>query len=257
MIVRRAVYAGRHYFGDPGRLRAAIEVWTEDAAELRAPGDLIGLITPHLGDASDPAAMSFLPVAGAAYKMLYTTPLRFDVVTMIAPQQQPGAHPWLCEAADAYETPLALVRVDHPLRERIGVPTDADAGDAIEMQLPFAQLTLGDVPVLPLRAGVEANASPLMPHADALGLTVTIANLPAGAEKTAVALIEQLRINRADAGRRSGVLGRLHRGALGGWTADLAALSAGLEIMRAQGANTARLLRRDGVHSAWAVYRAI
>jgi hypothetical protein len=252
MIVRRAIYAGQHYFGDAGRLRASVEAWTEDATQTMVPGNVLGLIVPH------GSAVEFGPVAGHAYKMLYTTPQRFDSVTMIAPQLRPSQHAWVCEAADAYETPLDLTRVDHDLRKRMRIETDADADEQIETQMPFVHLALGDVPVLPLRVSETASADALKPHLGALGLLIIVANLPAGEEQLTCDLIERFELTRASVGGASGKgrffgLGRQDK--LRAWSADLAALSIGLDLLRAQGAHAARLLKTEGIHAAWVVYR--
>lgn len=244
MIVRSALHAGAAYFADAGRLRASVEAWTEDTAVLRLGGAVRGLIVPRGGHREIGA------IAGHAYKALYTAPQRFDWVTLIVPSEQPSSDLHI-EPADAYETPLDVVQVNHALARQLtaaGVPlVDAtDEAADIETQLPFVQLTLGDVPVLPLRVGVDARApDTLLNHAPALGLIIVAANLPHGEEQHVLSHIEALTLDRDSAMRKRGVLGLGGRG-LSAWTADLAALALGLRLMRAQGATSVRVLQRVG-----------
>jgi AmmeMemoRadiSam system protein B len=151
-------FAGRLYPADGGRLRAAVEAYIEDAIAPRTSGELVGLIVPH-----GSLAMSG-PIAGYGYKLLLTTPLSWDTVTLVAPSATLGASTLACEAATAYDLPTEPARIDRALAAAVrdgGVPI-VDAADdepVIEMQLLFVQAALGDVAVLPLRAGAGVSAS--------------------------------------------------------------------------------------------------
>jgi hypothetical protein len=253
MIVRQALYAGSRYFADAGRLRASVEAWTEDATQRRLPGDVIGLIVPH------GSHLECGPIAGHAYKMLLTTPQQFDAVTLLAAQQKLATATLACEAADGYETPLGIVRIDHGLRERLvsrnwHIVEETDEDDLIESQLPFLQLTLGDVPALPLRvsdAG-DADAARLAGDASVLGFPVLVANLPAGREKAAQAQLASLCLTRSAWTEKRGLFGR----ASGAWSADLATLALGGALFRALGANGLHCLAQDGIRSAWVATRS-
>jgi Memo-like protein len=244
MIVRSALHAGAAYFGDAGRLRASVEAWTEDAAAPRLTGAVCGLIVPRGGHREIGA------IAGHAYKVLYSAPQRFDLVTLIAPSDTAAAELRL-EPAEAYESPLDLVRIDHALARQLagaGVPLVEATDEAadIETQLPFVQLTLGDVPMLPLRVGADARVpEALVASASALGLIIVAANLPVSDARLALGHIEALTLDRDRVMRSRRIIGPGGRG-LSAWSADLAALALGVRLMRAQGATHVRVLQRAG-----------
>lgn len=244
MIVRSALHAGAAYFADAGRLRASVEAWTEDTAVPHLSGAVRGLIVPRGGHREIGA------IAGHAYKALYTAPQRFDLVTLITPSEQ-ASNDLRVEPADAYETPLDVVQVNHALARHLtaagaSLVEATDEAENIETQLPFVQLALGDVPVLPLRVGVDVRVpDALLAHAAALGLIIVAANLPPGEEQQVLSHIEALKLDRDNAMRKRGVFGLGGRG-LSTWTADLAALALGLQLMRAQGAMSVRVLERVG-----------
>lgn len=244
MIVRSALHAGAAYFGDAGRLRASVEAWTEDAPVLRLTGAVRGLIVPRGGHREIGA------IAGHAYKVLYAAPQRFDVVTLIVPSDSASTELRL-EPAEAYESPLDLVRIHHALARQLAgagvslVEATDDAAD-IETQLPFVQLTLGDVPVLPLRVGADARApAALVARASALGLIIVAANLPSSEAAQVLGHIEALTLDRQSVMARRRIFG-MGRRWLSAWSADLAALALGIRLMRAQGATSVRVLQHAG-----------
>ncbi len=255
MIARQPIYAGAHYFGDAGRLRASVESWIEDAHQPRVDGDLLGLIVPR------GLHREVGPLAGAAYKALLTSPLHFDAVTLLAPNLRQPELALACDPADAYETPLDLAPIDRVLVDRINagaqlITPDTDPDDVIEAQLPFLQTALGVLPVLPLRVGNAPHAgNGLLPHAGALGFIVITANLPVGQEKTALALIQDWTLDASQVVKPGGFLGLAARGKLSAWSADLQALALGLKLLKAQGATGLQILDKSSGMTAIAVYR--
>jgi hypothetical protein len=254
---RPSLFAGRYYFPDAGRLRAAVESFIEDASEMRVNGDLAGLIVPH------GALMEMGPVAGHAYKMLLTTPLRWDVTTLLAPTLHPS--PALqCDAREAYDTPLDPLRIDHAAAHALraaGLPIEGADDDepVIECHAPFVQSALGDVPALPLR--VPANGAWALPKdaAARMGFVIAAANLPAGHEVAACDAIAQVNdaVFAGDAQPRKRGLSSL----LGGKsaplekTADNAVLAFALQWAKAAGATQGRVLLRKGAYAACALFR--
>lgn len=254
---RAPMFAGRYTFPDAGRLRAAVVSFIEDAAEMRADGDLVGLIVPH------GPLMEMGPVAGHAYKLLLTTPLRWDVTTLLVPTMRASAQ-LLCDPRDAYETPIDALRIDHAVvnglrTAGVAIIDDEDDEPVIECHAPFVLSALGDVPVLPLRVPAQVEAASLTVNAARLGLVITAANLPAGHEVPACDALVRL-----DAGFFAGEVQPKKRGLaalLAGKStpiersADTATLALALMLAKANGARRGALLLRKGVYAACALYR--
>lgn len=187
---RAPLFTGRYSFPDEGRLRAAVVSFIEDAAEMRANGDLIGLIVPH------GPLMEMGPIAGHAYKLLLTAPLRWDVTTLLAPTMRASAQ-LLCDPRDAYETPIDALRIDRALADGlraagVAITDDEDDEPVVECHAPFVLSALGDVPALPLRVSAQVDAASLTKNAARLGLVIAAANLPAGHEAPACDAIVRL-----------------------------------------------------------------
>jgi hypothetical protein len=257
--IRLPRFAGRYYFADPGRLRAAAESYIEDSTSVRMSGALIGLIVPH---APHPECG---PIAGFAYKMLLTTPLTWDVVTLLAASQTAPA--LACDPSDAYDLPTEPVRVDRALVATLqtgGVPIVSAADDepVIETHLPFVQAALGDVPVLPLRSPQTTPLTQLDGVAAHLGLVIALANLPADFEQSACEAIERL-----DAGFFAGDAAPAKPKGLSGLfgpkaakpspppSPDAAALALALRVAHGCGATAGVVLKRGGALAACALVR--
>jgi hypothetical protein len=259
--IRPPRFAGRYYFADPGRLRAAVESYIEDSTSIKAPGSLVGLIVPHAPHTECG------PIAGFAYKMLLTTPLMWDVVTMLAASRTaPMTTPALaCDPANAYDLPTEPMRVDRALTTALqadGVPIAAAPDDepVIETHLPFVQVTLGDVPVLPLRVPQSTPATQLDGAAARLGLVIAPANLPAGFEQPACDAIERLDaaffvgdIAPSKPRGLSGLFGS--KSAKPPASPDAAALALALHVARANGATAGKVLKRGGALAACVLVR--
>ncbi len=277
---RPPVYAGRYYFPDAGRLRAAVESFIEDATVMRPStlrpfdklraqgsghrtqgsgraGELIGLIVPH------GPLMEMGPVAGHAYKMLLTTPLRWDVTMLLAPTLH-AAPALQCDSREAYDTPLDALRIDHDEVARLraaGVPIELSEDDepVIECHAPFVLSALGNVPALPLRLPLNADVAAMKAVATQLGFMIAIANLPAGHESAACDAIVQLNgvffAGRPVPKKRglSSLLGKTSTPVQP--SADNHVLAAALELARANGATAGVVLQQKGVYAACALYR--
>lgn len=254
---RPPLFAGRYYFPDAGRLRASVEFFIEDASEMRLDGELVGLIVPH------GPLMEMGPVAGHAYKMLLTTPLRWDVTTLLAPTQHAASH-LLCDPRAAYDTPMEALRIDRAAVNALraaGVPIDDDVDDepVIECQAPFVLSALGDVPALPLRVPADVNAALMHANAARLGFVIAAANLPAGNEAPACEAIARL-----DAGLFTGETATKRRGLSSLFaakqmpierSADNAVLGLALALAKVNGATQGKVLLRKGAYAACALCR--
>jgi hypothetical protein len=254
---RPPIFAGHYYFPDAGRLRAAAETFIEDATEIRANGELVSLIVPH------GPLIEMGPVSGHAYKMLLTTPLRWDVTTLLAPtaHESPALQ---CDSRDAYDTPLDPLRIDHDAVNGLraaGVRIDNNDDDepVIECHAPFVLSALGDVPAAPLRVPVDGDVASLVANAARLGCVIAMANLPAGHEAGACDAIAQLNDGffkdslqpkkRGLSSLFSGKSMPIEK------TADNTVLALAIELAKATGATHGAVLKQKGVYAACALYR--
>ena len=101
------------------------------------------------------------PIAGSAYSLL--DPSVVERVVLLGPAHRVWVGGVAASTADVFATPLGAVRVDVGARDAlvaaglVGLSDDAHAPEhSLEVQLPFLQVVLGDVPVLPLVVGDAA-----------------------------------------------------------------------------------------------------
>jgi hypothetical protein len=155
-MIRNAVVAGQFYPVQARELRSDVEGYIKGAPLLADTPDTAcrGLIVPHAGYVYSG------PVAGAGYaclagldKSVYTT------VVILAPSH----HVWFKGAAlpeaDAFRTPLGDIKVSDAARLLTKRPSVFTFGQAhalehaVEVQLPFLQVVLGDFSIIPLVLG--------------------------------------------------------------------------------------------------------
>jgi AmmeMemoRadiSam system protein B len=155
--VRRPAVAGSFYPADPAELRravtAALRSATESNPSAGAPPAPKALVAPHAGYvySGAVAASAYARVAGRA---------GIERVAVLGP-----AHRWPVTAVaapsvDAFATPLGALAIDTAARDdlagrrRVVISDDAHRGEhSLEVQLPFLQVALGDVKILPLAVG--------------------------------------------------------------------------------------------------------
>jgi AmmeMemoRadiSam system protein B len=153
--VRPPAVAGTFYPADPDELRAAVRACL-DAARPDFDGEPAAVVVPHAGYAYSG------PVAATAYALLERHARRrpFERVVVVGPAHYVPLFGLAVPGADAFATPLGEVAVDEELRAlalahpAVTVDDRAHAPEhSLEVQLPFLQVVLGDVPVLPMVAG--------------------------------------------------------------------------------------------------------
>jgi hypothetical protein len=152
--------AGRFYPEDPTELRHVI--WTAVANARREQGSgpsPKALVAPHAGYVYSG------PVAASGYARAMPLRGRTRRVVVIGPAHWGARAGVVAPSADALATPLGRVRVDTETRDRLvdaGRVAIDDAAHArehsLEVHLPFLQVVLGDVAVLPLAVGHAAPA---------------------------------------------------------------------------------------------------
>jgi len=153
MRIREPAVAGLFYPTDPAQLRAAIRGYLDDARG-HAPSVPVALIAPHAGYVYSG------PIAGSAYASLAALRGQLDRVVLLGPAHRVLLQSLAIPSVDALRTPLGLVRVDTAAREQLARLPFVTIDDlphrrehALEVQLPFVQEVLGDVPVLPIVVG--------------------------------------------------------------------------------------------------------
>ena len=169
-MVRKPAVAGQFYTADPAALRKEILGYL-DAARPPALGERpIAIVSPHAGYqySGHVAAYGYKLVAGRAY----------DAVVVISPSHTEYFSYASVFPGTAYRTPLGDIPVDVELAKRIAahsklVRFDAkghEAGasrrgeHALEVQLPFLQVALGDFKLVPIVMGDQS-----APVVEALG----------------------------------------------------------------------------------------
>jgi MEMO1 family protein len=180
--VRKPAVAGQFYTADPAALRKEILGYLEAARPPAVGGRTIAIVSPHAGYqySGHVAAYGYKLVAGCAY----------DAVVVISPSHTeyfsyasifPGA---------AYRTPLGDIPVDVELAKLIASKSDLVRIDAkghetsssrrsehaLEVQLPFLQVALGDFKLVPIVMG-DQSARVAEALGDALGEALRGANV--------------------------------------------------------------------------------
>lgn len=155
--VRPAAVAGLFYPSSPAELRAVVDRLL--AAVHRptgpSPGQVpLAIVVPHAGYVYSG------PIAAAAYAALVPVAAQVERAVLIGPAHRVPVTGLVLSSADAFATPLGLVAVDRDLRaelaghEAVHVDDRAHAAEhSLEVQLPFLQRAVGDVPIVALVAG--------------------------------------------------------------------------------------------------------
>ena len=152
---RPPAVAGRFYPGEPAALRAELDALLAAAQSLAAPRPC-ALIVPHAG------YIYSGPIAATAYKLLRASPPPRRVI-VLGPAHTVALRGVALPVATAFATPLGTLRVDPELAALAAASplvirsAEAHAREhALEVQLPFIQRVLGDVPIVPLVVGQVA-----------------------------------------------------------------------------------------------------
>jgi AmmeMemoRadiSam system protein B len=164
---RPPAVAGLFYPSDPGALAAQVRAHLSARASPASTGgsapmrDVRALIAPHAGYVYSG------PTAGVAYRMLAPVSARVRRVLLLGPPHVVPVLGVAVSGAQRWSTPLGDVVVDDQARTALvaashaqGVPWLVVQDDdphvrehSLEVQLPFLQLTLPEVAVLPVLVG--------------------------------------------------------------------------------------------------------
>jgi AmmeMemoRadiSam system protein B len=148
--VRSPVVAGAFYPGAARQLERQIGQFFAKVEPTPIEGEIVGLISPHAGYvySGQTAAHAYAQVRGAS----------FDVVAVISPLHQMALGRFATSSADAYETPLGTVPLNEDLVAELQreihinrVPYDGE--HSLEVQIPFLQVALTGLTLLPVMIG--------------------------------------------------------------------------------------------------------
>jgi AmmeMemoRadiSam system protein B len=165
--VRRPAVAGRFYPSETGALRSMIAEFLDSAPEgdESAPK---AIIAPHAG------YIYSGPVAATAYKRLAPDRDLIRRIVLLGPAHRVPFYGLAATSADAWETPLGRVPIDHDAIARIASLPQVQVSDrphdfehSLEVHVPFLQEVLGAFSLVPLVVG-DATAGEIGEVLDAL-----------------------------------------------------------------------------------------
>ncbi len=164
--VRQAAVAGGFYPADPKTLTAMIDDMLAHAASSQPPinDPILAVVAPHAGYQFSG------PVAAYTYAALKGR--KFSRVVVIAPSHYVGFDFTSVYEGDAYATPLGVVPIDKEFAKQLvqmsptirfssqgHTPTKEGAEHALEVELPWLQLVLGDFKLVPVVMGDQSYES--------------------------------------------------------------------------------------------------
>jgi len=165
--LRRSVIAGSWYPGDPAVLREDIEKYFARVPDLKLTEEITGIIAPHAGYVYSGQ------VAAHAYKLICGK--QYDAVVVVGPSHRVAFRGVSVFGAGGYETPLGVIPIAADLAMAIKsfsktveeMPLAHAQEHALEIQLPFLKVALGEFSFVPLVMG-DQNADTCYDLADAI-----------------------------------------------------------------------------------------
>ncbi len=156
--IRPPIVAGMFYPADAKTLKNMLEQLFQSAKPAQIQGEIVGLLSPHAG----------YPYSGqtAAYGYGLLHSGEYETVVIISPSHREFFDGISVYAGEAYSTPLGELPVDKEMRERLmkgeQIIECSNRGHreehAIEVQLPFLQMKLGDIKILPIVIGNQVRS---------------------------------------------------------------------------------------------------
>lgn len=161
---RPPTMAGSFYPADPIELQSMIDEFLDEGKPSQLDKEIFGLVVPHAGYVFSGKT------AGSAYCEVKDKD--YDAVIIIAPSHTKRFKGSSVFKGDAYVTPLGVAKVDIELSKAIAENNkdthysydghEWEGGrteHSIEVQIPFLQNVLPDVPIVPICMGEQNNAS--------------------------------------------------------------------------------------------------
>lgn len=150
--IRKSAVAGSFYPSDPLVLRQQVEQFLNETTAMTTTPKAI--IAPHAGFVYSG------PVAAAAYAQLQPLHDKISRVILLGPSHRVAFLGIAASSANAYQTPLGNISIDHESQRRIlelpYVRTYDDAHlyeHSLEVHLPFLQIVLDQFSLVPLVVG--------------------------------------------------------------------------------------------------------
>ncbi len=156
--VRSPAVAGSWYPAEPDALARQVDEYLSRVGDLPR-GTVTAIIAPHAG------LVYSGPVAAWSYRLLVDR--RIELVVLVGPSHYATFEGIAVDDRDTYETPLGTLVVSSPdARALIGASAIIRANASVhrrehslEMQLPFLQRVLPDVPILPMLMGAQTRST--------------------------------------------------------------------------------------------------
>ncbi len=155
-IIRLPKVAGMFYPSSKGELEEMIKKFLEEINLIDSYNDIGGIISPHAGYVYSGKT------AAAAYKTLIGK--NYENVIVLSPSHREYFAGISIYYGDAYKTPFGEIEINKDLRasvvnlsELIYKGEDGHRGEhALEVQLPFLQMVLGEFKLLPIVIGDQS-----------------------------------------------------------------------------------------------------
>jgi len=154
MNIRRPAVAGAFYPANPKLLHGMVKGYIDDAPVEPAPDRVAAIITPHAGYIYSGAT------AGFAYKrVIGMKPAR---VILLGCSHHHSIEHASVYTSGSFETPLGNLPIGEAFAQELARATASYSiishldEHCLEVQLPFLQVALGEVPIVPVLFGVPA-----------------------------------------------------------------------------------------------------
>lgn len=159
---RPPTVAGSFYPADPDELKRSIYQYLDTAERKNLKQDIFAIVAPHAGYVYSGW------VAGKAYRELMGH--KFDAIIILGPSHHKAFRGASVFNGEAYTTPLGIAKVDQEMAVEIAKKQnlinlslnghewkDTLNEHSIEVQVPFLQVVLPDVPIVPISIGTQDN----------------------------------------------------------------------------------------------------
>ena len=158
-MVREPAVAGQFYPSDPkNKLKDDIEVMLSAAMLPEHPSNIYGLISPHAGYIYSGSTAAY------GYKLLKGKNIK--TVVILSPSHEDYFRGICIYDGDAYSTPLGTIPINKTIVEELTAQSKiifkGNSGHneehAVEVQLPFLQITIRDFQLVPVVLGDQNRA---------------------------------------------------------------------------------------------------
>ncbi len=144
--IRQPAVAGQFYTANPDLLQSEIKEYLAKVKEKKIDANIKAIMVPHAG------YVYSAPVAAYSFEQLQNKEIKTAVI--ICNSHTAYFNGVAIDNSDAWQTPLGLVAIDKNLADRlveseVSIKYNSQAHIAdhtLEVQLPFLQIVLGDVP---------------------------------------------------------------------------------------------------------------